>query len=228
MAGSQVLSSLRLHASEGVVETPIEGLRLFRISAPVERVPGVYPTGICAIAQGARPTLERALGSRTSTRRRRRRTQTSTCCSGGSRTTLRARARWAEPRTRLSSRGSPGARNVGFGERRPTQACETHPSDPERCCAEPPANLCLSGIRDQAQRQEYIRVYAARHRLLGSEYVTLWVPGIGNAAAFPHVAWARSSASRWARIRAVDMPAKEHHRWLAPYPVFENAPARWR
>jgi hypothetical protein len=36
MAGSQVLSSLRLHAAEGVVETPIEGLRLFRISAPVE------------------------------------------------------------------------------------------------------------------------------------------------------------------------------------------------
>lgn len=54
MAGSQVLSSLRLHATEGVVETPIEGLRLFRISAPVERVPGVYPTGICAIAQGAK------------------------------------------------------------------------------------------------------------------------------------------------------------------------------
>ena len=54
MTGPQVLSSLRRHAAEGVVETPIEGLRLFRISAPVERVPGVYPTGICAIAQGAK------------------------------------------------------------------------------------------------------------------------------------------------------------------------------
>lgn len=73
-----------------------------------------------------------------------------------------------------------------------------------------------------------MRVYAALHRLFGSVYVTCCVPGTGNAAAFPQVDWARSSASRWARMRAVDIPAKEHHRWLTPYPVFENAPARWR
>ena len=38
--------------SEGVTETPIEGLQLFRTNHPVERLPGVYDPSICAIVQG--------------------------------------------------------------------------------------------------------------------------------------------------------------------------------
>lgn len=53
MDKSDVLRALERHApTDGVTQTPIPGLRLFRISEPIERLPGVYPTGICAIAQG--------------------------------------------------------------------------------------------------------------------------------------------------------------------------------
>lgn len=53
MREPRVLELLRRHADvDGVIETPIEGLRLFRVSSPVEPIPVVYPTGICAVAQG--------------------------------------------------------------------------------------------------------------------------------------------------------------------------------
>ena len=37
---------------DGVTDTPIEGLQLFRISEPIERLPGVYPASMCCILQG--------------------------------------------------------------------------------------------------------------------------------------------------------------------------------
>jgi len=37
---------------EGVSQTPIEGLHLFRIDAPIERLPGVSPASMCCIVQG--------------------------------------------------------------------------------------------------------------------------------------------------------------------------------
>lgn len=40
--------------SDGVTVTPIEGLRVFRISAPIERLPGVYPASVCCIVQGTK------------------------------------------------------------------------------------------------------------------------------------------------------------------------------
>jgi len=39
-------------AAEGFTETPIEGLQLFRISEPIERLPSVYPPSVCAVVQG--------------------------------------------------------------------------------------------------------------------------------------------------------------------------------
>lgn len=35
-------------------ETPIDGLRLFRIDEPIERLPGVYPASMCCIVQGTK------------------------------------------------------------------------------------------------------------------------------------------------------------------------------
>ncbi len=40
--------------SEGVSETPIEGLQLFRVNAPIARLPGVYPASMCCIVQGTK------------------------------------------------------------------------------------------------------------------------------------------------------------------------------
>ncbi|NNF29526.1 MAG: AraC family transcriptional regulator, partial [Gemmatimonadetes bacterium] len=39
---------------DGVSETPIDGLRLFRINEPIERLPGVYPASMCCIVQGTK------------------------------------------------------------------------------------------------------------------------------------------------------------------------------
>lgn len=39
---------------DGVSETPIEGLRLFRINQPIERLPGIYPPSMCCIVQGSK------------------------------------------------------------------------------------------------------------------------------------------------------------------------------
>lgn len=41
-------------ASDGVSETAIDGLRLFRINQPMERLPGVYPASMCCIVQGTK------------------------------------------------------------------------------------------------------------------------------------------------------------------------------
>ena len=37
-----------------MTETPLEGLRLFRVSHPVERVQGVYQPSACGIVQGSK------------------------------------------------------------------------------------------------------------------------------------------------------------------------------
>ncbi|RME71279.1 MAG: AraC family transcriptional regulator [Verrucomicrobia bacterium] len=37
---------------DGVTETPIAGLRLFRVSSAVERLPTVYPPSLCCLVQG--------------------------------------------------------------------------------------------------------------------------------------------------------------------------------
>jgi AraC-like DNA-binding protein len=39
---------------DGTHETPLEGVRLFRVSAPVERVPGVYDPSVCAVVEGSK------------------------------------------------------------------------------------------------------------------------------------------------------------------------------
>ncbi|KIG13398.1 Transcriptional regulator, AraC family protein [Enhygromyxa salina] len=39
---------------DGVSETPIEGLRLFRINQPIERLPAVYPASMCCIVEGSK------------------------------------------------------------------------------------------------------------------------------------------------------------------------------
>ncbi|NEQ46163.1 MAG: AraC family transcriptional regulator [Leptolyngbya sp. SIOISBB] len=49
----KIIELIDRHAiSEGVTETPIEGLQLFRQSHLVERLPGVYNPSICVIVQG--------------------------------------------------------------------------------------------------------------------------------------------------------------------------------
>ena len=44
----------RLAAAEGITETGLEGVRLFRVTQPVERIPAVYSPSICAIVQGTK------------------------------------------------------------------------------------------------------------------------------------------------------------------------------
>lgn len=39
---------------DGVSKTPIEGLQLFRISEPIERLPGISPASMCCIVQGTK------------------------------------------------------------------------------------------------------------------------------------------------------------------------------
>ncbi|MEZ4247116.1 MAG: AraC family transcriptional regulator [Polyangiales bacterium] len=40
--------------AEGIAQTPIEGVSLFRISQPIARLPGVYPASMCCIAHGTK------------------------------------------------------------------------------------------------------------------------------------------------------------------------------
>ena len=40
--------------TDPVTETSIEGLRLFRIDHPIDRLPGVYPASMCCIVQGSK------------------------------------------------------------------------------------------------------------------------------------------------------------------------------
>ncbi len=52
-ARSQIQRIVACHAPiDGTHETPLEGVRLFRVSASVERVPGVYDPSVCAVVQG--------------------------------------------------------------------------------------------------------------------------------------------------------------------------------
>ncbi len=37
---------------DGAWQTPIEGLKLFRVSGPIERLPSIYPPSMCCILQG--------------------------------------------------------------------------------------------------------------------------------------------------------------------------------
>lgn len=39
---------------DGVHETPLDGVRLFRVSAPVDRVPGVYNPSVCIVVKGSK------------------------------------------------------------------------------------------------------------------------------------------------------------------------------
>ena len=41
-------------AAEGMADTPIEGLQLYRVNQPIERMPTVYPPSICCIVQGGK------------------------------------------------------------------------------------------------------------------------------------------------------------------------------
>lgn len=39
---------------DGMMETPIEGLQLFRVEQPIERLPAMYPASMCCIVQGTK------------------------------------------------------------------------------------------------------------------------------------------------------------------------------
>lgn len=52
---SQIQRHVARHAPiDGVHETPLDGIQLFRVSAPVERVPGVYNPSVCIIVDGSK------------------------------------------------------------------------------------------------------------------------------------------------------------------------------
>lgn len=40
--------------ANGLTQTPIDGLQLFRVTEPVERLPAVYPASMCCIVQGSK------------------------------------------------------------------------------------------------------------------------------------------------------------------------------
>ena len=43
------------HATQdGITKTSIEGLQLFRVEQPIERLPGIYPASMCCIVQGTK------------------------------------------------------------------------------------------------------------------------------------------------------------------------------
>lgn len=55
MASTEILELIERHTSRvGITETPFEGVQLFRVCAPVQRVPGVYMPSLCVIAQGSK------------------------------------------------------------------------------------------------------------------------------------------------------------------------------
>ena len=52
---AQIQRVVSRHApTDGTHETPLDGVRLFRVSAPVERVPGVYDPSVCAVVAGSK------------------------------------------------------------------------------------------------------------------------------------------------------------------------------
>lgn len=51
----KILDIIKRHASiEGAQETGIEGLNLFRVTKPIQRIPAVYSPSICVILQGCK------------------------------------------------------------------------------------------------------------------------------------------------------------------------------
>ncbi|MEM7158583.1 MAG: AraC family transcriptional regulator [Myxococcota bacterium] len=53
MAGDELLDLIERHASSnGVVDVPFDGVQLFRLTHPVERIPAIYPASVCAVVQG--------------------------------------------------------------------------------------------------------------------------------------------------------------------------------
>lgn len=54
-AGERIAGLVARHAPiDGTHQTPLEGVQLFRVSAPVERVPGVYDPSVCAVVAGVK------------------------------------------------------------------------------------------------------------------------------------------------------------------------------
>ncbi|MEM7342116.1 MAG: AraC family transcriptional regulator [Actinomycetota bacterium] len=50
-----VTAAVARHAPvDGTHDTPLDGVRLFRVSAPVDRVPGVYDPSVCVVVSGAK------------------------------------------------------------------------------------------------------------------------------------------------------------------------------
>lgn len=53
--GARLVDLVARHApTDGTHETRLEGVRLFRVSAPVDRVPGVYDPSVCAVVAGTK------------------------------------------------------------------------------------------------------------------------------------------------------------------------------
>lgn len=54
-AAGDLRSRLSRHVTvDGTFATPFDGVQLFRVSAPVERLPGVYSPSVCVIVQGTK------------------------------------------------------------------------------------------------------------------------------------------------------------------------------
>lgn len=53
MSKRKILDLIRRHTpTDGLVDVPIEGLQLIRVTAPIPTVPSIYPASICVLAEG--------------------------------------------------------------------------------------------------------------------------------------------------------------------------------
>jgi AraC-like DNA-binding protein len=53
MASRELIDLIERHTPrDGVNDIPLEGVQLFRLTKPVERIPAVYPASVCAVVQG--------------------------------------------------------------------------------------------------------------------------------------------------------------------------------
>lgn len=56
-ASSDLVAALARHApGDGAFPTPFDGVELFRVSSPLDRLPGVYTPSVCVIVQGEKQT----------------------------------------------------------------------------------------------------------------------------------------------------------------------------
>lgn len=56
-ASTDLVAALTRHApGDGAFATPLDGVELFRVSSPLDRLPGVYSPSICVIVQGEKQT----------------------------------------------------------------------------------------------------------------------------------------------------------------------------